>query len=205
MRVLILLATIAAGFGCAAHDRSAGEACAVTADCKTDLACLRGICDTPAMCPAEAPIECSDGSGCCQTATPYCCAKDGLCHVNAANCNGSPPTCANKACATSAGCCDGFTCSRFGRICRAGKNLVTGEACTDDAQCISRSCSGYCTKACAKTADCGPANYCLDSAEGFQCIPFCRNNADCAVYGPDTTCQTAMDPAGLNLHGCFAK
>lgn len=208
MRAILTISIlfIVAGVGCGADKcRKNGEACAETADCCDGLACFDGSCGAPApACSDDAPVDCGSAlpGMCCQTDTPYCCAKDGLCHENAASCNG----CDGKSCLSSSGCCIGFTCARFGKTCHAAKNLATGDACTDDLQCASRSCSAYCTKRCTKTSECGPANQCLETADGFFCIPFCSTNADCFVFGgSNLTCQKSLDPSGLNLNGCFAK
>lgn len=202
--VTFLVVVVAAGCG-TDKCRKTSEACAETTDCCDGLACFDGACGAPvATCSDDAPVDCGSAlpGMCCQTDTPVCCAKDGLCHPDATSCNG----CDTKGCLRSTDCCTGFTCARFGKACHAAKFLALGDACTDDAQCASTSCSSYCTKRCTKTTDCGPANQCLDTADGFFCIPFCSINTDCFVFGgTDVTCQKAMDPTGLNLNGCFAK
>lgn len=207
MKSIALLGFLTLTVGaCSAKGRDAGEFCAVTADCRDDLVCDSGTCAAPATCPSEAPIDCGTTlpGMCCQTATPVCCAKDATCAARAADCN-APMTCAGRSCATSSGCCDGFTCARFGKTCHAAANLAVGDACDVASQCASKRClNGYCTKSCAATADCGSANYCLDtSLFGLICVPFCTGNPDCAVFGAGVTCQMSTDPKGLTLRGCF--
>lgn len=210
---LSICLAVAAGFGCGADKcRTSGDACAVTTDCCDGLACFDGVCGEPSAqkptCPAEAPVDCGSvlPDMCCPSDTPFCCAKDQLCHVDAADCNG-PPSCSGKACASSSSfdCCAGFTCARFGHTCHTAKNLDLGDACIADSQCASKSCTAYCSKPCASTAECGTANQCLQTLAGFRCIPFCSTSADCTVFGPNITCQKSTDPSGLNLNGCFAK
>ncbi len=202
--IIPILFVVVAGCG-ADKCRNSGEACAETSDCCDALACFDGACGMPVLaCGDDAPVDCGSAlpGMCCTTDYPTCCAKDGLCHESASSCTG----CDGKGCFTVSSCCTGFTCARFGKRCHAAKNLAIGEPCTDDLQCASRSCEGYCTKRCTKTSDCGSANQCLETADGFFCIPFCQINTDCFVYGgSDVTCQKATDPAGLNLNGCFAK
>lgn len=189
---------------CSARGRDAGEACAITADCRDDLACLGGTCAVPLSCPTEAPVDCGDTipGACCQTDTPYCCARDASCTVNAAACN--TVTCAGRICAGSGSCCSGFTCSRFGKMCRAAVSLAIGESCTAASQCASGRClNGYCTKTCTATAECGQANSCLRAQSGLICVPYCSGNADCVVFGVSITCRKATDPDGSTFNGCF--
>jgi hypothetical protein len=100
-------------------------------------------------------------------------------------------------------CCKGLTCGRFSKNCTIAANLAIGEPCTSNGQCASGRCLNYCTKPCSSTLEFGSANYCLDTAQGFLCVPFCKGNTDCAVFGLGITCQGSKDPGGLSLNGCF--
>lgn len=205
---ILILVVVITGIGCDADKcRKSGEACAQTADCCDGLACFDGMCGASvATCPDDAPVDCDATlpGMCCPSDTPHCC-KDGNCYAKATDCG--KPSCGSefKSCTTSASCCTGLTCARFGHTCHAAQKLALGDACTDLSQCVSKRCSSYCTKPCTKTSECGSTNNCLDTADGQWCVPFCSTNADCSVFGPGVTCQTSTDPAGLTLHGCFAK
>lgn len=179
-----------------------------TSTCCLDCACPAGQQCNPGVMQCR-PATASCGDGRCDASerqvTSFCCAD--CCPPGSPSCPVTfcgAQTCAGRACLTSASCCDNFTCSRFGKTCQAARNLQLGEPCAQDAQCASGLCASYCTKGCSVTAQCGAANYCLATASGYACIPFCQNNADCAIYG-NATCQAGEDPDGLPLKGCFAK
>lgn len=224
---LSLLLLVAAGLGCAAG-RGHGGACTASLDCEERLVCFMGKCDNPGAC-SGAGSTCAKQEDCCgallacQRGTcvveSACVAAGGACSgasccgtltCQAGTCKTPPTSCAGRACQTSASCCGGFTCSRFGKTCQAAQNLATGDACTGtgSGQCRAPGMclNGYCTKFCSKTADCGPANYCLGIDGGqFVCVPFCQGNADCSVFGIGITCQQSTDPGGLALKGCFSS
>ena len=194
--------------GCSAPPagRVVGEACAVTADCQSDLVCRSGTCAAPtATCPAATPVDCGSTLPglCCPQSNPVCCARDKRCHATQAECRG--PTCGSTGtqCATSATCCTGFVCYRYAELCGEAKNLAIGDTCTADAQCASRSCSSYCTRTCTANSQCGPGNFCLDTADGPLCIPSCGSSAECSVFGAGVTCAESTDPTGATQRGCF--
>lgn len=207
-RVLAAALLIVAGFGCTNQPRNAGEACAVTRDCRTELVCLNNVCAAVA-CPSDAPIDCGDTlpGMCCPRDTPFCCAHDGSCYNTAAACAGTSCMGELKSCTTSGNCCTDLTCARFGHFCQVAKDLALGDACKASAQCKSALCSDYCTKRCSSNNECdrGIVNTCLDTDEGFRCVPTCTKDTDCSVFGPNVTCQSAMDPGGLPRKGCFAR
>lgn len=62
--------------------------------------------------------------------------------------------------------------------------------CVDDGECDSNSCPmGYCTKSCAKVSDCpfGVAE-CVPFPAGGLCMPTCKAQVDCDVYGVPSEC-----------------
>lgn len=197
-------ALVAAGLGCAANECRGGlEACAKTVDCCDGLFCsARNICEPPV-----GPSVCGDHR-CDADESPSTCCLDCVCPTGSCNATTkacSAPSCSGKVCSSSATCCDGFTCSRFGKTCHAARNLALGDACTASSQCASGLCFGYCTKACARSTDCGTASFCLETAQGFLCIPSCQSILDCTVFGSNASCQSSTDPGGLMLKGCFAR
>lgn len=185
--------------GCAAGGMS-GDPCGGGSNCRDGLVCVSGFCSEP--CPSSAPARCGTyGEYCCPSAFPFCCdGDDASCYADPVDCEG----CAGLSCTSSAFCCEGYTCSRYGKKCQAAKNLPIGEPCEKDSQCSSGKCdpSGYCTKRCTATSQCGAANYCLNTGAGFHCVPFCTSDAGCSVFD-FAWCQTAPDPNGLMLKGCF--
>jgi hypothetical protein len=156
-----------------------------------------GNSNGPPLC-SPAPTCNSAGEACTSTS---CCT--GL-TCSAGKCAMPGSGCSGKACTTSAGCCTGYTCSRFNPRCVTASNLGLGEPCTSDTQCASGLCSDYCTKYCTTTSDCGStAMYCIDTTIGFACVPYCKYNSDCAVYGGTNTCKMGVDSNGVTLPCCL--
>ena len=66
--------------------------------------------------------------------------------------------------------------------------------CIQDDECESGSCPmGYCTKACAEVADCpfGAAE-CVTFDNASFCMPTCKDQSECDVYGPPIECGYAQ-------------
>lgn len=113
----------------------------------------------------------------------------------------APSTCRSRGstCASTADCCPGLVCPRYGATCALG---ALGDPCRTDDDCASAWCLGYCTMPCSSHGQCGGTNYCLETTQGFLCVPFCSSYSDCLVYG--ASCATSTDPDGLPLSGCFS-
>jgi len=81
-----------------------------------------------------------------------------------------------------------------------GKKLLT--ACSKNSECKSGMCNmGYCTKDCAKFADCVEFGGDCVQIEGKvqQCAPYCLSWADCEDFGTSSLCSytTAVDAYGV--------
>ncbi len=142
----------------------AGEACLDGTTCAADLFCAddercAAYRTQGQPCP-EGDLACADGTY-CDARTTTCeprlrsgedcrhdnaaCADDLYCSIVNGVCQPYPA--AGGDCGDSSGACaEGFWCEAVSRVCRA--LLPDGEACTDDAQCVSDTCT---TGTCAPT------------------------------------------------------
>lgn len=225
---------VAAGLGCAAG-RKAGEACAETSDCRSDLICFDGECTPPGQCPSHAPASCGDGS-CCPADARACC-SDGNCYATGEDCKAATcvkaggactdsqycctgltcqsgrcdtpgPTCrkAGVSCLTSDVCCAGLTCSRFGLTCQAATRLDLGEPCATNTQCLSGRCEGYCTKSCATNVQCTDVTFCVSTGAGTICVPWCAPGSNTKCsVYAGATCQATTDVDGTGVMVCLGR
>lgn len=195
----------------------------------------QGICVDPALCPSNAPVDCGAvlPGLCCPATAPICCPRDNRCYEDEEGCSGcaaagiacgstpccagltcqggrctATPTCrkATDACLTSAVCCTGLTCSRFGLFCRAATGLDLGEPCNQATECRSGRCDGFCSRPCSSNASCTNATFCIQTAVGNICVPWCGSGSStrCSVYD-GATCQAAQDVTGSSQAVCLGQ
>ena len=66
--------------------------------------------------------------------------------------------------------------------------LPTGSPCSDNYQCASDMCIGWCTEYCSYDYQCPGDTWCVENSSGSQlCFPGCANGWDCSDYS-GTSC-----------------
>jgi Cys-rich repeat protein len=157
-----------------------GEACQVTNDCASGLACVPvpggagGICTVGTFRISQTAREC---------ALIDC--------TSAADCCDNPPTtCPNLKiqCDADSGSSSTFACNEFERLCKCDtakvdcENSKCVQKCTGDLQCQStgsgRKCAGGKCVACASDSDCSSGQQCLNA----KCQAPCQTDGDCAGF-----------------------
>jgi hypothetical protein len=196
MRVgaFLVMAVVVSGCGGGGGSQACqplGQACDVTHLCCGDDLCTDGQCVAPASC-GHAGNSCSTASPCC---SGFACNTNGACAVST--------TCGTTgaACSPAANdCCQGSTCPRFGPTCQLGN---IGDPCQATGDClVGLTCEGWCTRACTSTAECHVGNdadnECINTTQGYLCVPFCNAEFPCSVYGDGVVCTTGSTIEGLN-------
>lgn len=127
--------------------------------------------------------ECGGGVTCTPGDTLFCTCDDGAAGEKACNEDGSSYSAC--ACGGSGGGESGGRGSGGGA---PGKPLLS--PCLQGDECESGSCPmGYCTKDCTKVSDCpfGAAE-CVTFDGASFCMPTCKDQSDCNVYGSPSEC-----------------
>ncbi|MEZ4298840.1 MAG: hypothetical protein R3B70_28070 [Polyangiaceae bacterium] len=136
--------------------------------------------------------ECVSRTGLCPICTPgdttACTCADGSDGVRECNSDGTDYGSCSCGGAGGGGAGGGTTGGGGTGGSTGGKALF--EACVQDSECESGDCPmGYCTKSCAKISDCpfGAAE-CVTFSGGSLCMPTCKDQGDCDVFGAPSEC-----------------
>ncbi|MBK8258666.1 MAG: hypothetical protein IPK82_39155 [Polyangiaceae bacterium] len=134
--------------------------------------------------------ECVSRTGQCPVCTPgdvmACTCDDGT--ESQRECNSSGTDYEACQCAGTGGSGGGTGGAGGGTGGTTGKALF--EACIQDDECESQNCPmGYCTQECAKIQDCPfGASECVSFKTITICMPTCKDQSDCDVYGAPSEC-----------------
>ena len=153
------------------------------------LTCTSGTCKSMvATSSCAAPKPCAHGGtwqACSTQTSTYYKTSDGRTF-----------TCASRSSCSSAA-------NALIAYCGALVGLPIGYPCTENSQCTSENCTGWCSEVCVSDAACGQFAWCLQkSGGGFICFPNCNSTADCTDYGSGVTCQSVTSANGASVTAC---
>ncbi len=89
-------------------------------------------------------------------------------------------------------------CLVDGEPCSAPPTLDVYAPCTEDAECLTGVCEGFCTRECETFMECEETADCVDFGSGTtHCAPYCFSQEDCAPFGSTAVCSGVEDPTWI--------